>query len=317
MRILIAGGFGFVGGRIARQLFQAGHQVILGSRHSRMPPDWLPDVAVAQTEWRDEIALEKVCTGVDVVIQAAGVNAQDCAAHPVTALEVNGLATARLYAAASRAGVNKFLYISTAHVYGSPLAGIITEEVCPRNLHPYATSHLAGENAVLNSSQKKGIQGIVLRLSNAFGEPVHKDVNCWMLLLNDLCRQAVETGKMVLQSSGFQYRDFITMSEVCRIIEHLATHELETNLTGVFNVGSGASHSVLDIAKLVQRRCKLTLGFEPELLRPEAAIGEKHEGLTYKVEKLEKLGLKVSKDFSTEIDQLLKFFYTSNEQRRT
>jgi UDP-glucose 4-epimerase len=314
MRILITGGFGFVGGRLARHLQQAGHQIILGSRNARSSPDWLPQAKVVQTDWNDGRALEEICNGVDMLIQAAGMNALDCVVDPVAALEFNGLATARLVGMASRAGVKRFIYLSTAHVYASPLVGAINEEFCPRNLHPYATSHLAAENAVLSASQRGEVEGIVLRLSNAFGAPVHQGVNCWMLLVNDLCRQAVETRKLVLHSDGLQQRDFIAMTEVCRVVECLSSRDFDVLLPGVFNVGSGVSLSVLEMAQLIQQRCKLVLDFEPELQRPEASIIGKHEMLKFRADRLTKIGVNVHVDNNSEIDRLLAFCQASYNQ---
>ena len=315
MRILITGGLGFVGGRLAVHLQQAGHQIVLGSRKAINPIAWLPQAEVAQIEWDDAVALERSCNGVDVVIQAAGMNAQDCAADPVAALSFNGVATARLVAAASRAGVQRFIYLSTAHVYASPLVGTITEETCPRNLHPYATSHLAGENAVLGACQREHIQGIVLRLSNAFGAPMHEDVNCWMLLVNDLCRQAVLSRRMVLQSNGMQRRDFIPMEDVCRIIESLSSHAFDGLLPCVFNVGAGMSQSVLEMAQLVAERCNQVLGFLPELCRPETGSEERHELVFYKADALKRLGLTAANKTNNEIDDLL--IFCSNMCKKT
>lgn len=301
---------------MACHLQQADHQITVGSRNIINVPDWLSQEKAAQIDWGDEGSLEKLCSGFDVVIQAAGMNDQDCAADPVAALEFNGLATSRLLAASIRAGVRRFVYLSTAHVYGSPLEGTITEDTCPRNLHPYATSHLAGENAVLNARQHRQIEGIVLRLSNAFGAPVHKYVNCWRLLVNDLCRQAVETGKIVLHSSGFQRRDFIPMTEVCRIIEQLCTHDLDFDIkkSGIFNVGSGVSLSVIEIAQLVQRRSEVVLGFEPKLQRPQDHADERYEMLEYLPENLTKLGINISVCSNAEIDNLLTFCKASYGQ---
>ncbi len=314
MRILITGGHGFVGGRLGQHFHQVGHQIILGSRALTGRPDWLPHAEVAQIDWHDSRALEQICGGVDVVIQAAGMNAQDCAADPVAALEFNGLATARLLGAASRAGVKRFIYLSTAHVYASPLVGRITEDTCPRNLHPYATSHLAGENAVLSISQRGQIEGIVLRLSNAFGAPLHKDVNCWMLLVNDLCMQAVQNGKIVLRSSGLQQRDFIAMTEVCRVVEHLSCRDFDAPVPNVFNLGAGKSQSVLEMAQLIQRRCRRVLGFEPELQRPEMGADERHERLEYRTDRLAKMDINVSLDNNNEIDSLLAYVQASSNQ---
>lgn len=289
-------------------LAQAGHQVTLGSRNASSPPDWLPQAEVVQTNWRDEDDLERICNGIDVVVHAAGMNAQDCAGDPAAALEFNGLATARLVAVASRAGVKRFIYLSTAHVYASPLTGIVSEDTCPRNLHPYATSHLAGENSVLSANQRGQIEGIVLRLSNAFGAPAHKDVNCWMLLVNDLCKQAVQTRKLVLQTSGLQQRDFIGLTEVCRVAEHFAIDHGASMQTGIYNVGAGVSQSVLEVAQLIQQRCAQALGFEPVLQRVQDGVDKQHPMLTYRTDSLTALGINSSVlDNTAEIDNLLRF----------
>jgi len=307
MHFLVTGGFGFVGGRLAKYLQLAGHSVTLGTRKKYPPPEWLPNVSVAQIRWDDSEALAQLCDGVDVVIHAAGMNAQDCTADPVAALEVNGVGTARMLAAAIRADVQRFVYFSTAHVYASPLSGTITEELCPHNMHPYASSHLAGENTVLEASNSGKIEGIVFRLSNAFGAPMHKGVNCWMLVVNDLCKQAVETGKMVLHSSGIQQRDFITMQQVCKTVEHLSICDIEGVQSRVFNLGSGVSQTILQMAQQIQERCNVILGNTPELLRSESLIEESHESITYRSDNLTRLGIDMGQNVEIEIDRLLQF----------
>jgi UDP-glucose 4-epimerase len=317
MRILITGGFGFVGGRIAKHLAEVGHQIILGTRHLIAPPDWLPQAEVAQISWDDEKGLERKCDAVDVIIHAAGMNAQYCGADPVAALAFNGLATSRLVAAASRASVRKFIYLSTAHVYANPLVGIITEGTCPRNLHPYATSHLSGEHVVLSASSRSEIYGIVLRLSNAFGAPMHKNVNCWTLLVNDLCKQAVETRKLVLHTSGLQQRDFISLTEVSYVAEKLVDSD-QFEQANVFNVGTGVSQSVLAMAKLIQQRCTDVLGFTPRLQHKQSGVDEQYPTLTYRTDNLNTLGISCKNQTSTvEIDKLLQFCQTSFNQTKS
>lgn len=311
MRILITGGLGFVGGRLAAHLTQAGHQVVLGSRDSALPPIWLPQAEMLQIAWENQESLEKSCSGVEVVIHAAGMNAQDCAVDPVGALAFNGIATASLVRAASTANVNQFIYLSTAHVYGSPLVGSINEEACPKNLHPYATSHLAGEYSVLYASQRDQIRGTVLRMSNAFGAPTHRNVNCWMLLVNDLCKQAVQTRKLVLKTSGMQHRDFIPMSAVCCVIERLIVAE-KSKQSGIFNVGAGVSQSILDMAKMIQQRCEQILGFKPELYCAPKNEDEEYSMLDFQVDKLTTIGSEVDRESDiTEIDDLLRFCKSS------
>jgi UDP-glucose 4-epimerase len=308
MRILVTGGFGFVGGRLALHFAKLGHQIVLGTRHKHTSPDWLPQAEVAIIAWDDMEALERSVFGADVIIHAAGMNAQDSAADPIAALAFNGLATSRLVVAASRVGVEKFIYLSTAHVYESFLVGTITEDTCPRNLHPYATSHLAGEHAVLSANSRSEINGIVLRLSNAYGAPVHEGVNCWMLLINDLCRQALATRKLVLQTSGSQERDFIALTSVCQITERVVIDHDKAKDANVFNVGAGTSQSVLEMALLIQQRCSKILGFEPELLRKKIKSNELYPKLIYRTDHLKSLGISTtSLDNIAEIDGLLQF----------
>jgi UDP-glucose 4-epimerase len=307
MRILITGGFGYVGGRLAEHLQKTGHQVVLGSRTSSNPPNWLPEADVINTTWSDDRSLIRMCDGVDVVVHAAGMNAQNCIEDPVSALEFNGVATARLLKVASRAGVRKFIYLSTAHVYASPLAGSITESNCPGNLHPYATSHLAGENVVLWANQRGGTEGVVLRLSNAFGAPMDKEVNCWMLLVNDLCLQAVRNRSMVLRSSGIQRRDFVALQDVCRAISHVIDVNRKQLGSDILNIGGGWAPRVVDMAALIQQRCAAVLGFTPEMVCPDAGSDEVTLDLDFCINRLLASGFELSGNALAEIDSTLAF----------
>jgi UDP-glucose 4-epimerase len=309
MKVLITGGFGYIGGRLAQFLIAKNNnnEVLLGSRHRVEIPAWLPEAQVVQIAWDKSDELENICSGVDVVVHLAGMNMQDCATDSIAAIEFNVLATARLIQAAVRKGVKRFVYLSTAHVYGSPLDGVITEKTCPLSLHPYATSHRAGEDVVRTAHHLGEIEGIVVRLSNAFGCPAHKEVNCWMLLVNDLCRQAVQSQQMVLRSSGMQRRDFITMLDVCRAINHLLCLPIKSVGNGLINVGGEWSPTVWEMASLIQERCEAVLGFKPKLTRTEPQINETASKLEYRIDTLHLTGYQTSANRIEEIDQLLKF----------
>ena len=313
MRFLITGGGGFIGGRLGQYLIAHGHQVSIGSRSASVaPPPWLPKSRVCLTQWHSREALAKACAHVDVVIHAAGMNARDCAADPDAALEFNGKATARLLDAAENSGVRRVLYLSTAHVYASPLKGKINESTPPRNPHPYATSHLAGEHAVLSRCASGHMQGVVVRLSNVFGAPAHKDVDCWRLLVNDLCRQAVEHGVMSLHSCGHHRRDFVPMKEVCSALSILASYPDSQINAQVFNVGLGKTKSIKDMALLIQERCQATLGFHPELKVPDEVQGTEEVpiDLEFQTTKLADFGVSIANDCIPEIDSLLIFCKT-------
>lgn len=305
-KVLIIGGFGFVGGRVAESLSRDGHSIVLSSREEKAAPRWLAGSEVRKIDFENNSTIQHLFKDIDVVIHAAGMSAQECAINPVAALSVNGLGTARLVDAASRAGVAKFVYISTAHVYASPLVGVINEHSYPINLHPYATSHLAGENAVLFANDSKSIQGSVLRLSNGFGRPMQLESNCWRLLVNELCMQAVQRHKITLNTNGRQKRDFIAMTEVCNIVKELSIPDHYKNLSGIFNIGTGHSKSVLEIAKLIQERCYQVLGFKPRLESIEDGHELIYDDLQYNSVKLKKKEKHTNWEI-LEIDDLLRY----------
>ena len=76
LRILITGGVGYLGGRIALSLCENGHQVVLGSRKKQSTPNWLPRSEVVKLIWDDKDAMTEAYRNVDDVINAAGMNAQ-------------------------------------------------------------------------------------------------------------------------------------------------------------------------------------------------------------------------------------------------
>jgi len=310
MKLLITGGFGFLGGRLAQFLAAEGnHEILLGSRQRDEPPAWLPQARTVRLRWDSPGSLDDALGGADAVVHLAGMNAEECASTPLAALECNAVATGRLLHAAVRQGVKRFVYLSTAHVYGSPLAGRITEDTCPLSLHPYATSHRAGEDLVRAAHRKREIEGVVVRLSNAFGAPVHKDVNCWMLLVNDLCRQSVTARRLVLRSSGLQRRDFITLTDACGAIGHLVALSREALADGLFNVGGGWSPSVLEMTERIAERVYCMTGNRPAIRRKEDGYDESHGMLDYSSEKIAGTGFESRGDRNVdqEIDRLVLF----------
>jgi UDP-glucose 4-epimerase len=304
MRVLITGGFGYLGGRIGEFLLKSGYDVLLGSRYIHQSPSWLLNAKVCLTNWDNQNSLESICRNIDVVVHTAGMNAKDCYNNQIDAFLFNTVATARLVKAAKDVGVKHFIYLSTAHVYNSPLAGNVSEQACPRNLHPYATSHLAGENVVLFVGENENLSCTVLRLSNAIGKPTHKNANCWNLLVNDLCRQAVEIQSLKLYSNGNQLRDFFSINELCRAIVWFIERNKEKKTVELFNFGSSTSISLKQMAELIQIRCIKVLGFTPNL---SVNLESEVEPFYYDTKKLKNEGFLVHDDLTSELDSLLHF----------
>jgi UDP-glucose 4-epimerase len=167
---LITGGFGYLGGRIAQALAaNPGRSLRLGTRWPQPAPEWLRTCEPVPLDLMSEEGLAAACAGVSCMVHLAALNEIDSASDPEQALLVNTLGTLKLLCAAERAGVQRFVYFSTAHIYGAPLTGTITEATVPRPAHPYATTHRAAEDFVLAAHDRRALTGIVVRLSNGFG----------------------------------------------------------------------------------------------------------------------------------------------------
>ena len=307
-KILITGGSGFLGGRLASFFHDLGHDVCVCTRSAAI--NNLPQkIRVRAVDWNSVEELTEVCIDKDVVIHAAGMNSGDCVLDPVAGLEFNGVGTGRLVEAVRLAKVGQMIYLSTAHVYSRTMEGCISEATYPRNLHPYATSKLAGENMVRSLNIDSRLVGLVVRLSNAFGSPVNQEADCWNLLVNGLCREAIESKQLTLLTGGKQLRDFIPVTLVCEQLAYVIFERWEYLDGDILNIGSGTSRSTQDMALLVGNRCQKVLGYSPELRTSDYFEDIASQGFSYSSLKLPPLFAQpdFGSRFVGEIDELLSF----------
>src|SRR3546814_6226990 len=106
-----------------------------------------------------------------------------------------------------------------------------------------------------------------MRISDWSSDVCSSDVDRWTLVAADLCRSAVSTGELVLRSTGQQWRDFIGLADVVRAIA--ASTEPSEVPTGTYNLASGTSTTVRELAELVQDRVEARTGKRPTLKAPE------------------------------------------------
>ena len=302
--VLISGGLGYLGGRIAKYLLDSGFQVRIGSSqsHPDVPSDLL-SCEIVMCDLSDKRSLENACKNVSSIIHLASLNAQECDHDPEAALLINGLGTLNLLNAAKKMGVTKFVYFSTAHVYGSPLQGIIDENSTPRPIHDYAITHRLAEDYVLQANSNKDITGSILRLTNSVGSPLNSKANCWMLVVNDLCKQTVLNQSMELHSDELVQRDFIPISTVCSTVVDVLTSDV---LDGeIVNVSSGTVLTLRELTNLIADRSEVVLGFRPNINFKRLPKGKPLESLFILNSKLKSSGCIIDTDLSYEIDQLL------------
>jgi len=304
--VLLTGGFGNLGCRIAAEIHRSGNwNIRLATRSVRPSPHWAPDAEVVSLDLRSAAEIEIACTGVSVIIHLAALNDREAFANPELAELVSGTGTQLLVQSASRAKVDRILFMSTAQVYGSPLEGTISESSPTKSTHPYGTSHLSGELAVKQAHESGDLLGIRLRCANGFGFPLDISANIWHTLVPDLCKQSATTGKMHLKSSGVQQRNFIPVSDIAQAVIHFLDLPASNIHDGLFNLGGPQSYSLIEMANMIAERSQSILGYTPDLTHAAQQPTDSHELLDFKIDKLIASGFVAKNNFTSELDQLL------------
>jgi UDP-glucose 4-epimerase len=305
MKILITGGFGYVGGKLARHLASSGHEIFIGSRTFQPKPDWLKTGSRIVMDWGEDRSLLNACKNINVIVHAAGMNAKECSENPELALQVNGVATESLVKAASKQSVSKFIYLSSAHVYTDDLRGVISEKNNVTNMHPYATSQVAGEQATINGHSNIAMQTMVVRLANAIGAPLDKDVNCWMLVVNDLCKQAALDRQLVIRGPSNGVRNFITMTDVCRGLEFLLNNRQDPLHPIICNLGD-KTKSIGSIASTIKSIYLEEKGMDLKVIELSNDLSETRH-LDFRSSVLVDMGYQWLSNFKQELIELVKF----------
>lgn len=299
MNILITGASGYLGARLSSFLKQhhPEHELILASRSGRC--SWLNGLGkqIAMDLENNKIQLPE---NIDAVVHLAALNELDCV-DVKRALKVNVDGTWALIEAAVTGKVSRFVYASTIHVYG-PLEGQLTEDSLPRGHHPYGFTHAMGEQIFQYATNKYGVAATCLRFSNIVGSPVDKQVNRWSLLVNDLCQQAIELGKLTLKSPD-SLRDFIGMTDACLAVEKALNNSGKS--FEVFNISRGSNVKVRDVAELIAKRAEKLLGKQIEIVLPNSSSATQQPIFSLDATKAKKWGWSASSEIDWEIDATL------------
>lgn len=306
MKILITGGFGFIGARLGLHLsYNKKIKVFLGTRRDLKKPCWLKNGDVIKIDWDNQESLFNACKNIDIIVHTSGLNAKECLQDPKKAMIVNGTSTEKLVQTAIKSSISKFIYISTAHVYNSNLDGVITEKTEILNQHPYAKSHVLGENFTMHGHNKDKMQCYIIRLANAFGVPIDLNVDCWMLVINDLCKQAIEDKRLVIKGPSNNQRNFISLKDTCMAIEYLIKDNRNFSSPLICNLGD-TEHTIMNIAKIIRK----TFNDKTNVQLPICEVAKPNiisKKLEFRSMRLEQIGYKFSSSFSEELIKLTEF----------
>ena len=308
VKILITGGMGYLGGRIADFLKRKHPEstIILGTSRKRSEvPSWAKPFQIVRLNVCDKTTIdEAVSSDLFAIIHLAALNEYESFSNIKFAWEVNTLGTQSLLSTANQKRVQRFIYFSTFHVYGN-FQKTITEKSLTNAHHPYAASHRGAEDMVRFYHHYQDMDTLTLRLSNGFGYPMDLGIDRWTLVFNDLCRQAVTSGKMIVKSSGKQHRDFICLHDVATAVDHFLYTIPDKWADGLFNLGGDCSLSIADVAN------KIAKVYERKYDRPipiEIAgndSGEIHSPVHFSIDKLKNTGFLLTGNMDQEIERTL------------
>ena len=254
MKTLVTGGAGFIGSNLVDYLLDHGHSVVCVDNESAECNDkfyWNDKAININGDVTDYKFMKNVFTGVEYVFHlAAEARLQPAIKNPIEAVYKNCVGTTTVLQCAREAGVKRVVYSSTSSGYGynEPPNVETQPDDC---LNPYSVSKIAAEKICKMYSDLYGLETVVLRYFNVFGErsPTRGQ---YAPVIGIFQRQRDAGEPLTIVGDGTQRRDFIYVKDVARA-NYLASMMpgVRDHLGEVFNVGSGVNYSVQQIADAI------------------------------------------------------------------
>jgi UDP-glucose 4-epimerase len=260
MKALVTGGAGFIAD---------GHDVTVIDNESSDAHDqfyWNPAARNHKYDINDYTMVRKLYEGVDTVFHlAAEARIQPCIVDPLKAVEANMLGTATVLQCARVCGVKRVIYSSTSSGYGLKNVPPLVETMPNDCLNPYSVSKTGGEELCKMYSRLYGLETMILRYFNVYGErqPLRGQ---YAPVIGIFLRQRAAGEPMTIVGDGNQRRDFTHVSDVveanmkasrfvapkndikeidgCRICN-------SWNWGQTYNIGTGRNYSVNEIAEMM------------------------------------------------------------------
>ncbi|WP_351230867.1 UDP-glucose 4-epimerase GalE [Streptomyces sp. NPDC002133] len=281
MTWLITGGVGYIGAHVAHAMTEAGERVVVLDDVSSGVPGRLPDGvplvhgSVLDREVLDRALAEHAITG--VVHLAAKKQVGESVEQPLRYYRENVHGLTVLLEAVVDAGVKRFLFSSSAAVYGVPDVELITEDTPAVPINPYGETKLAGEWLVRAAGQAHGIATACLRYFNVAGaaRPDLADTGVFNIIpmfFDRITRGEAPRifGDDYPTPDGTCVRDYIHVADLAdahlTVARRLAAQDGAGDLT--VNIGRGEGVSVRELARLV---AEVTGHGTPAVVEPRRA----------------------------------------------
>ena len=268
MTVLVTGGAGFIGSHMVQALVEAGESVAVIDNLSTGFSAFLPEgVPLFIGDAGDENLVEGVIAahGVESIIHFAGsVVVPDSMRDPLAYYLNNTMTTRSLLNAAIKCRVNRFIFSSTAAVYGNPDQVPVPEHAPTRPLSPYGSSKLMSEIMLHDVAAAHGMNYVALRYFNVAGADPMARIGLATVGATHLLKIAVEaaTGQRAkVDVFGTDYptpdgsciRDFIHVSDLAEAHRAALAYLRSGGASMTLNCGYGRGYSVLETIEAVRR----------------------------------------------------------------
>ena len=250
---IVTGGAGFIGSHIVEKLKRLDHMVVVVDNEYSDNDNfhWRKDTLNVNIDITDYKALKKAFTGADYIFHlAAEARIGPAIKNPLNALNINTMGTCNVLQCAREVGAKKVLYSSTSSGYGLNEAPNI--ETQPDDcLNPYSVSKIAGEKLCKMYTDLYGLNTIIFRYFNVFGERAPRKGQ-YAPVTGIFLRQKAAGEPLTIVGDGEQRRDYIYVKDVANANVMAAISNPDDDAYGqVYNVGSGKNYSVNEIASFI------------------------------------------------------------------
>jgi len=268
MTVLVTGGAGYIGSHTVLALAEAGEDVVVIDDLSTGFSTYLPEgVPLFIGDAGDENLVEGVIAqhNIESIIHFAGsVVVPDSMRDPLGYYRNNFMTARNLLNVAVKRGINRFIFSSTAAVYGDPDLVPVPEHAPTRPLSPYGSSKLMTEIMLHDVAAAYGMQYVVLRYFNVAGADPQARIGLATVGATHLLKIAVEaaTGQRAkIDVFGTDYptqdgsciRDFIHVTDLSQAHRSALAYLRNGGASTTLNCGYGRGYSVLETIDAVRR----------------------------------------------------------------